>query len=812
MVALTRGVGPTTAAWASDRRQRWKLAVIPPAVIAAVAALIVAAAFVNSLFCIRLDRHPPSRLLLDRTHAFLAEIGNQGEGFGYWPLADTLPRRVRVATLAAEDRRFATHWGVDPRAIVRAVSGNYLTHANYSGASTVAMQVARLQSHGRAGWYAKIRDSFTAIWITLRFGREAVLRHYLMIAPYGNRIAGVNYAARRYFRKPPADLSWAEAALLAALPRAPGRMNLFSGSGLRRAQSRARLILARAAGYGWLSPTEWREARAELGIIPPLIKESRPFVAIHAVLALEKQLAALSPHPDSLNPTLRTTLDLNLQQRVSEILDRRLPALRERDVGNAAAMVVNWKSGEILAYIGSADYYDRAYSGAFDYAAVPRSTGSLLKPFIYGLGMEWLGYNAATILTDIGFDFGAGTTSYIPENFDRNYLGPVLYKSALANSRNIPAVQVLKDLGVPRFYDYCAGLGLTPDDGRGDYYGLGLAIGGLYTTLGQICRAYTCLPNRGDLIDLTWFPRTAVKRHRVMSPDIAMQVQRFLSDPLARLPGFPRNGAMEYPFAVSVKTGTSEGFRDAWCVGWSDTYLVGVWLGNADNTPTKRASGFEDAAPLVKEILCSLHPDRIEGLEDRQFPPPPEYQPYSICRLSGLLADSHTPYVTVEYFKSGTEPTTYSTVEKLLPVDPRNGLLAWPGCGGPIEYRRFISLAPIFEDWARMQGLPVSPTAYSPLCGNAPKPEEYAISITMPRNGARIFRDPDMPSTDNSMTLQCRVSPNPESILWFINGREYAVRTYPYHLKWPLKPGAYTFQATVPYTTVRSRVVTVEVF
>ena len=183
--------------------------------------------------------------------------------------------------------------------------------------------------------------------------------------------------------------------------------------------------------------------------------------------------------------------------------------------------------------------------------------------------MEWQGYNASTVLTDVGFDFGKGPRSFIPENYDRKFMGPVLYKVALANSRNVPSVQVLNSIGVDLFYRMCISLGLTDDDGKAQYYGLGLSIGGLYCSQEQLMAAYMALANKGLWRDLVWqmdLPDTSEQRGRqVIHPEIAMQIRRFLSDPNARLPSFPRGGNMEYPFAVAVKTGTSEGFRDSWC-------------------------------------------------------------------------------------------------------------------------------------------------------------------------------------------------------------------------------------------------------
>jgi penicillin-binding protein 1C len=416
----------------------------------------------------------------------------------------------------------------------------------------------------------------------------------------------------------------------------------------------------------------------------------------------------------------------------------------------------------------------------------------------------------------MGFDFGSGPRSFIPENCDRKFLGPVLYKCALANSRNIPAVQVLKALGVERFYNTCIALGLARDNGKAGYYGLGLSIGGLYCTLQELCTAYLTLANKGQKRDLVWEYNapahdSAATRH-VLSPEVALQIQRFLSDPIARLPTFPRGGSMEYPFAVAIKTGTSEGFRDSWCIAWSDRYLVAVWAGNTDFSSTREMSGFTGAAPIVKSIMLSLHPERKGGLEDIEFPPPAGYVPISLCRLSGKRADRATPYVTTDYFKPGTEPLEFSTIQRLIPVDAANGLRAYPGCAARVEYRRFIMVPPEFTDWAIAQGLETPPDRYSPACGGAPVIDTYSIAVTNPRDKSRIFTDPEMPETKNVLQIGCRVTPRPASVLWFVNGEEAGAALFPFKLRWLLKKGAYTFQAAVPRTPFKSAPVSIEVF
>lgn len=784
---------------------------------AAALGLLLLIPCVHGLLDIRLAEKKPSMHLLDRSYRFIAAIENPDGEFGYWDMPASLPPALVTATLAAEDRRFDSHHGVDFRAVGGAFCNNYLRHRGYRGASTLAMQVARLQHGGRSGWYHKLHDAVVAVGITTFYGRERVLRQYFRFAPYGNRISGAACAARRYFHKPVQDLSLAEAALLASLPKAPSRLNLFNADGFDLARRRAALVIRRACLYGWITEDAEKESLLELAALSKPAKELRNETCFHFLRQCARKLG---DRPDP-RGEIRTTLDMRIQDTLRATLRREVPRLLQWEAGNSAGMVLDVKTGEVLAYVGSFDYYDKR-GGAIDCANLPRSTGSLLKPFIYALGMEWQGFTAGTILTDLGFDFGSGRHSFVPENYDRKFQGPVLYKNALANSRNIPAVQVLRSVGVDMFYRLCIALGLAEDDGKAGYYGLGLSIGGLYCSLQQVCGAYLTLANQGLRHDLVWrldqgdsasIPAPAqVPARQLIPPDIAMQIKRFLSDPVARLPSFPRGGNLEYPFAVAAKTGTSEGYRDSWCVGLSDRFLVGIWIGNTDFSPTKGLSGYEGSARIVKKVLYALQPDKTDGLSDIEFPPPPGYLPVPICRLTGKRADRFTPFVTTEYFRPGTEPLEFSTVHQLLPVDKRNGLLAFPPCKAPIEYRRFTVLEPQFRDWAEGQGLEVPPDRYSPACGGAPIVDKYAVAITSPRSGSRFFIDPEMPAGKSILPLTLRVFPPPASVLWLVNDQEYQVVKHPFTLLWPMKPGTYVFQAVVPGTEFRSAPVKFEVF
>jgi penicillin-binding protein 1C len=755
---------------------------------------------------------PPSRLLLDRDGRFLGELPGtaaNADGLGYWPLAE-LPPRVVTATLALEDRRFGHHPGVDPLAAARAVLQNLRRHGRVSGASTLAMQVARMQSPGARAWLRKATEAVTAVLLTERYGSREVLRQYLRIVPYGNRIHGIAYAARSYFDKPVEDLSWAEIAFLAALPQAPARMNPFSPAGRERAVRRGERVLARLAARGVLSPAEHALARGQLAALRIPWRERRPAAAMHALLHLRTLLAEgkldaagveASGAPDV--PILRTTLDLDLQREVSAMTWQALHEWRDRGAGNASLIVVDLGRHEVLAWVGSADYFDADDHGAIDYARVRRSAGSTLKPFLYALALERGVIGPATLMDDV--ERGPGGVA----DADDTFLGPLLPRVALANSRNVPAVLLLGRVGLDQGYALFRELGLTDGALPARHYGLGMAIGGLPVTLEQLGRAYLALAGDGRLpARLRWLREgDEPPPRRIFSEDTARQVTLFLSDPQARLPSFPRMGATEYRFPVAVKTGTSTNYHDAWAVAWSRRYLAAAWVGHPGYRAMNQLSGYLSAADLVRRVLLRLSGEQDDGLDDLSFPPPRGHRPVRICALSGHRATAACDRVFLEWFRPGEEPADDCEVHRQRAVDRRNGLLASAATPpAAIEVRTFVDLPARYAAWQAAAGLPRTPIDVSLLTVPAvfatrPAPEAVTaalarnrLRITSPENGARLMRDPETPAELGSVALTAVIDPPVNEVVWYVDGMPFATAPYPYTTRWRLRPGEHTFQ------------------
>ena len=760
--------------------------------------LILAVGLAGKVSNLAVLRSPePTLLLQDRHGAFMAELARDPEQeLGYWVVED-IPWRVAAATVAIEDHRFWDHPGVDATGVARAVVQNLDSGEVVSGASTITMQLARMQDPGSRTYSKKLVESLTALLITARYERSEILAQYLRLVPYGNRIHGIGYASRRYLDKPVADLSWAEVAFLASLPQAPSRTNPFHSAGRDRAAKRAARILGELRDGGVIGQADHEQALLDLAELRVPDRGVRPPQAMHAILQLEQELrgdahrwAALSD-----DPVIRCSLDLELQAEVERALRDHLGLLEEWGAGNGAVVVVDARSREVLASVGSTSWFDARFAGSIDYTRVPRYPGSTLKPFLYALALDRGVITPASPMDDLqrGPD-GIG-------NADDRFLGPMLPRRALANSRNVPAVRLLEQIGLDEGYAFLGSLGLHDGALPADHYGLGLAIGGAPTSLQQLVQAYTALPNDGRLGDLVWLPDEPSTSQRVLSAHSTQLVTAWLGDPLARLPSFPRMGFSEYPFPVAVKTGTSEDWRDAWAVAYSEDYVVGAWVGHPDWRPMQGVSGYRGGASMVQRVLEELHEEDLDGLADLGFPGPEGAVAVRVCPLSGQRAGSACEHAITEWFEPGKEPVEDCDVHMELVVDRRTGAIA--NMETPEEHRatrRYADLPQRYAAWAASKGMEAPPASVvAPSMASLQAGVTPDIVITSPQDGIRVVRDPETPDGLATLTLSVEVDRGVEQVLWTVDGEEFALVGAPFTARWPMRPGEHVFEARVPF-------------
>lgn len=796
-----RALPPSAGRRGQDRRRDARAL---KASLAACAALILCAvAFYRSLHA-ELLRPRASQLLLDRNGAYLGEVPGEQEALGYWPPPDPLPSRIVVATLETEDRHFYEHDGVHPPSIARAVVQNLKARRVVSGASTLAMQVARMQSKPtQRSYFKKLREACEALLLVEQHGHEALLRQYLTIAPYGNRVRGVARASRLYFDKPVEDLSWRQAAFLAGLPQSPGRMDPWDEQGLVRANRRAGRILRQLHARGIITADELQQSeQSDLGLVP---RPRRTPEALHAVLHWSRGLQ------QRVGPIVRATLDLPMQTKVAAILSRNLARNAANGAGNTAGIVVDPVTGEILAYVGSNDYFDSEARGSIDYVQTRRSPGSTLKPFIYALALQDGRHTAASELADTPMELTLGEGgAWAPENINHAFLGPMLLRDALGNSRNIPALRVLGEVGVERTVRFFEDAGVREVSWEPGAYGLGLAIGNLPVTLEELVAAYGVLASGGETLPLRRFmDEGPAVRGRLLARDAAQLVTQILSDPLARRPSFPAGSALDYPYAVAVKTGTSQGFRDAWTVGYSDRLIVGVWVGNHDWRRMNHVGGLNGAAEAVHEIFDVLTPLRTPHVAiPMRFAFPEGHLTREICPLSGRLAGPHCPSRRVEAFLPAVTPIEGCPFHVQVAVDARNGLRASESCEARfVRHKAMLDLPAGYHRWARKHRLELAPAEHSPLCpgGDA---QHANVRITEPAHRARYVVDPDAPGELSTVRLSAEVSPSTEDIVWIVDGVPVAQVGYPHEFRWPLSPGVHTVTAAMVRSAEASAAIT----
>jgi penicillin-binding protein 1C len=735
----------------------------------------------------RLDAPHPTLILSDRNGAFLTQIGNATHStpknaphvdYGYWPL-ERLPERVVRATLALEDHRFWSHPGVDPIAVARAL-WHLLHGGRRSGASTLAMQVARMQQPGRRTLWSKAVEAGTGVALTWRYGRTALLAHYLRLVPYGNGSHGIAHAARWYFDKPVDDLSWAEIALLTAIPQSPSRLNPLRRAGLERALRRGHRILDALAHQGVIDGAELALAHRQLQEMPPLAAPHRPD-ALHAVLHYEAMAKEGRLQPSAAaDPRICTTLDLGLQRQVTALARRHLEAWRASGATQVAVLVVARGTGDVLASVGSSDYRDR-HTGAIDFSRVLRSPGSTLKPFIYALALDRGRLKVHEVMADLP-DGASGIG-----NADGHFLGPMLPRQALANSRNVPATNLLRNVGLETTYRFFRTLGLHDVEAPAGSFGLSMAIGTLPTTLERLVRAYTALSEDGRLLDLHWYegqPRR--EPMRVLSVDTARLITSFLSDPMARLPSFARYGPLEYPFPVAVKTGTSQGYRDAWTVAWSEKYIVGAWLGRADDGIMTQVSGVRSAAQLVRSIMLQAHGARPGDVDDASFPLPLGRVAVELCVFSGTRSAGGCHQTLREWVDPQDIPPLASAAALHSGADGDRLALTIP--------------AP-HRAWARAEGYPIEevPSGDGPI----------RLSIVAPEHNSRIWRNPEAPPGLNRLALKVVVEPHVPQVVWYVDGEPFALTDPDKPVLWPIRPGTHRFQVHLPLRDGFSRPVRV---
>ncbi len=669
------------------------------------------------------------------------------------------------ALLALEDKRFAWHPGVDPLAVARAVVSNVTKGRRVSGASTLTMQLVRVLEPRPRTLVSKVIESFRAMQLELRLSKDEILANYLQFVPYGRNVEGVEAAALAYFGHRATHLSPAEIATLLAVPQNPNRRFPTPQNGARLKAARdevARRLLEETALP--LGPPEARarpeEVLAEVRNTP-VPRELVPFPreAPHAAMWLRARRPELS--------RLRTTLEAGTQRLAERLMRDASAELATKGVHNGVVVVVDHERAEVLALVGSFDFFDARHGGQIIGFDTPRSPGSALKPVLYAMGIDRGLVLPEHLVADIPESYGG----YAPRNFDGRFMGLVRMEYALSQSLNLPFVNLLGRIGVERFLGTLRQAGvdsLQPDPG---FYGLSAAVGGLEVTPLELAGVYVALAQEGRTRPLKVLDdgKPAAEPRELFSPGASWLTRRSLA--LRDRPDFPaRRQLTGMPAQVHWKTGTSFGHRDAWAAGSGPRHTAVVWLGNFDNTPSVHLVGSEAAGPLLFDLLEAVGPrGRASVKEDRV--PPADLAEVEVCSYSGHLPTDACKDRKAVYARRSAVPTQPCPYHQRVEVDAKTGLAVSPVCraGRETESRVYLTWPSSIRRWLTEQhrSLP-EPPAHAPGC--EPGGAEHAPEILSPSEGQVALLIPGVSADQQEVPLEAEAAHDRE-LTWFVNGK-----------------------------------------
>ncbi len=595
---------------------------------------------------------------------------------------------MKKATISIEDKNFYRHSGISQTGIIRAALNILLRREIQGGGSTITQQLIKnVLLNPRQTVSRKIKEVILATLVERKYTKDQILEMYLNESPYGGSFWGIGSAAKGYFNKLPKDLNLLESAILAGLPQRPNYYSPFLGE-KDSWRGRTKDVLRRMREDGYITRDQEKKAIQQLEtykFTAPNISIDAPHFVFYVRDQIEKEFG-----PKILDQGIRvkTTLSLEAQRATEKIVNQEVKKLKGANVGNGAAVVLDSKSGEILAMVGSYDFNNPKY-GNFNAATGLRQPGSALKPITYGLGLE-KGYTASTPIMDLKTEFpNQGDKTYTPDNYDGKFRGPVQVRFALGNSINVPAVKMLAMVGINDFLRKADNAGLhtlAPTQENLNRFGLSLTLGGGEVRLLDLTSAYSVFARGGTQIDpksiieitdakgkVLYKPRSSAEK-RVFSPEASFIISHILSDNVAREMEFGPNSFLRIPGkTVAVKTGTTNDKRDNWTLGYTNDITVGVWVGNNDNTPMNPqiASGITGASPIWYSITTQLLKKYKDGIMDK----PAKVKALIIdAYLGGLPKDGYP--TRSEYFIEGTEPKDVSSFYKKVKISKANGKLA----------------------------------------------------------------------------------------------------------------------------------------
>jgi penicillin-binding protein 1C len=712
----------------------------------------------------------PKDLFTDPTATVISSknselLGAQIASDGQWrfPHNDSIPEKFKICIVQFEDEYFYDHPGFNPVSIFKALKDNISSGAVKRGGSTLTQQVIRLSRKGQSRTYLeKIKEIILATRLELRDSKADILSYYSSNAPFGGNVVGLDAASWRYFNRGPQQLSWAESATLAVLPNAPSL--IYPGKNQKHLLEKRDRLLKKLLDSEIIDALTY-----ELSIAEDLPQKPYPLpqVAPHLL-----QKVAQSNR----GKRIRTTIDTKLQDRVNYIVKNQYNILKQNEIHNAAVLVLDVHTREVLAYVGNTPT-DRAHQKDVDIINKPRSTGSILKPFLYASMLDAGDLLPNTLVTDVPSQFG----SYNPENFNKEFDGVVPASHALSRSLNVPAVRMLQDFGLDRFHQYLKQLQLKDLKYNANHYGLSLILGGAESNLWDLCKSYASLSSTlnhfsetsseyyiNEFVEPTFIASETVNfGNRSTDKTIFDAASIYLTYESLKKVNRPQ-GDESWEFfddskQIAWKTGTSFGFRDAWAIGTTKDYVVGVWVGNADGEGRPGLVGVQTAAPILFDVFDML-PN-----SDWFAQPFDEMQEVSICSKSGHRASSICDETEQNYIQiSGlkTEPCPYHI---LAHVDATESYQVNSSCEdiNNIKHKPWFVLSPLKAHYYKTKN-----PFYKPLpklrldCAGE---VQVSMDFIYPKQNNSIFLPKDFDGETNDLVLKIAHSKPETNVYWYLD-------------------------------------------
>ncbi|WP_179021290.1 penicillin-binding protein 1C [Winogradskyella forsetii] len=728
--------------------------------------LVIFILLIAYYFCLpqHLFKDPTATVITSQSDELLGALIAE-DGQWRFPVSDSVPKKFKTCILQFEDEYFYKHPGFNPVSIFKAVKDNLSSGTVKRGGSTLTQQVIRLSRKGQSRTYVeKVKELILATRLEFRLSKDEILTLYSSHAPFGGNVVGIDAASWRYFNRNASNLSWAESATLAVLPNAPSL--IYPGKNQKRLLDKRNRLLKKLYENGTIDDLTY-----ELSIAESLPQKPYPLpqIAPHLLQKVAK---------NHRGQRIKTTIKMALQEQTNHIVKQHYNRLKQNEIYNLSVLVLDVKTRQVLTYIGNSPT-DNAHQKSVDIVDKPRSTGSILKPFLYAAMLDAGDLLPNTLVADVPTLFG----SYQPENYNQTYDGAVFANEALSRSLNVPAVRMLQEFGLDRFYHYLKQLQLKDLKYNANHYGLSLVLGGAESNLWDLCKSYAAMASTlnhfndnsskyftDEFLQPTFIYENTVDFGQLKNEkEVFDAASIFLTFESMKQVNRPESDeSWEYYDSsqdIAWKTGTSFGFRDAWAIGTTKDYVVGVWVGNADGEGRPGLVGVQTAAPILFDVFDLLP-------KSTWFNPPyDEMLEVDICKKSGYRASSICDVTELRFIQASGKKTEPCPFHKLVHLDLSEQFQVNSSCEpvSNINNKAWFILPPLQAYYFKNKN-PFYKTL-PPYRNDCTESSGISMEFIYPNQQSTIFLPKDFDGNTNDLILKVAHSKPELELYWYIDNQ-----------------------------------------